>query len=195
MIQQNTAISEPSNAYCVDEVIGCAVSVMKDLTAAFRFSTNDQTLRPYVEAFSMMGLTTQIITTLGGLVKPESYAAQKIISLKEVSSSLDTNSERKIMSLIITLSGDPMTNIETIIQTPSLMVYNMSVDQTLRPLCMKLIAARDSGMLGDSIIVRLDTAIQNRMKLINNTSHNHLVISDYVLQTLITTYYELRRNK
>jgi hypothetical protein len=197
MIQQNPAISEPSNTYCVDDVIGCAVSIMKDLTTVYYSSTFGQTLRPYVESFSMMGLTTQIITTLGKLVKPESYAAQKIINLKEISSSLDTNSERQIMSLIMNmnLSDDPMTNIETITQIPNLTVYNMSVEHSLRPLCKKLIAARDNGTLDDSVITRLDTAIQNRMRLINNTSYSHLVTSDYVLQTLTATYYELRRNK
>ena len=194
MIQQNPAISEPSSSFCVDDVISCAVSVMKDLTAAYRFSTYDPTSRPYVENFSMMGLTTQIITTLGKLVKPGSYAAQKIVSLKEVASSLNTDSERQIMSLVMSLSDDPMTNIETLIQTPNLTTYNTSVGQTLRPLCMKLIAARDSGTLENSVIARFDAVIQERMRIINNPSYEQL-INDYVLRTLTATYYELRRNK
>ena len=197
MIQQNPAISEPSSSFCVDDVISCAVSVMKDLTAVYRSSAAyDPTSRPYVENFSMMGLTMQIITTLGKLAKPGSYAAQKIVSLKEAASSLDTDSERQIMSLImsLSLSDDPMTNIETLIQTPSLTVYNTSVDQTLRPLCMKLIAARDSGTLEDSVIARLDAVIQERMRIINNPSYEQLT-NDYVLRILTATYYELRRNK
>ena len=81
-----------------------------------------------------------------------------------------------------------------LIQTPNLTTYNTLVDQTLRPLCMKLIAAHDSGTLENSVIARFDAVIQERMRIINNPSYEQL-INDYVLRTLTATYYELRRNK
>lgn len=199
MIQQTPSVEEPGHSYNVDDIIGCAVSVLKDLVASYRFSCYDSNGRPYIESFSMMGLTTTIITTLGRHVKPGSYAAQRTASLKEVLSGVSVDAERQITALIMKLSDDPMTNIETLVETPSLTTYNSAVDQSLRPLCRKLMDRRANGELDDSTLGRFEAVIQRRLAIIGNTHTSDQVydqlINDYVLRTLTAAYYELRRSK